>query len=97
MKVKKMETFQNKTPLLDCNWSRLNVLSTKICQPIQMLRVLPSQKLALWGHKNGIPSMEVKILRTFWIKFRSNSCQWNNLNAKGIEIPMLHPLTWLVI
>ena len=63
MKVKKLETFQNKGSLKGFKWSSLNAPGTKtpLSHPILKLGEFPIPPLlALWGNKNWPRSMEVK-------------------------------------
>ena len=41
--------------------------------------------LALWGNKNGLPSMKVKELENVLNKIGSTGCKWSSLNAPGTE------------
>ena len=47
--------------------------------------------LALWGNKNGLPSMKVKELEKFLDKMGLKGCKWSSLNAPGTETPQSHP------
>ena len=47
--------------------------------------------LALWGNKNGLPSMKVKKLKIFQNKMGLKGCKWSSLNAPGTETPLPHP------
>ena len=46
--------------------------------------------LALWGNKNGLPSMKVKELGKFQNKIGLKGCKWSSLNTPGTEIPLSH-------
>ena len=48
--------------------------------------------LALWGNKNGLPSMKVKKLEKFQNKIGLKGCKWSSLNAPGTETPLSHPI-----
>ena len=48
-------------------------------------------KLALWGNKNGLPSMKVNKLEKFQNKMGLKGCKWSSLNAPGTETPQSHP------
>ena len=47
--------------------------------------------LALWGNKNGLPSMKVKTLENFQNKIGLKGCKWSSLNAPGTQTPLSHP------
>ena len=51
--------------------------------------------LALWGNKNGLPSMKVKELENLQNKSGFKGCKWSSLNAPGTETPLSHPYTGL--
>ena len=51
----------------------------------------PFPLLALWGNKNGLPSMKVKKLEKFLNKIGLKGCKWSTLNAPGTETPQSHP------
>ena len=51
----------------------------------------PIPLLALWGNKNGLPSMKVKKLEKFQNKMGLRGCTWSSLNAQGTETPQSHP------
>ena len=48
--------------------------------------------LALWGNKNGLPSMKVKKLEKYLNKMALMGCTWSSLNAPGNENPLSHPI-----
>ena len=48
--------------------------------------------LALWGNKNGLPSMKVQKLNIYKNKSDSTGCKWPSLNAPGTEAPLSHPI-----
>ena len=47
--------------------------------------------LALWGNKNGLPSMKWKKLKIFRNKIGLKGCKWSRLNAPGTETPQSYP------
>ena len=47
--------------------------------------------LALWGNKNGLPSMKVKELEIFQNKSGLKGCKWSSLSAPGTETPQSYP------
>ena len=51
----------------------------------------PFPLLALWGNKNGLPSMKVKKLKKIQNKMGLKGCKWSSLNAPGTETPLSHP------
>ena len=51
----------------------------------------PFPLLALWGNKNGLPSMKVKELENFQNKMGLKGCKWSSLNAPGTETPQSYP------
>ena len=48
-------------------------------------------KLALWGNKNGLPSMKVKKLEKCQNKRGLKGWKWSSLNAPGTQTPLCHP------
>ena len=50
----------------------------------------PFLLLALWGNKNGLPSMKRKELENFQNKSGLKGCKWSSLNAPGTETPQSH-------
>ena len=48
--------------------------------------------LALWGNKNGLPSMKVKKVQKYQNKMGWMGCKWSSLNAPGIENPLSHSI-----
>ena len=48
--------------------------------------------LALWGNKNGLPSMKIKKVENFENKIGSKHCKWSSLNAQSTEIHVSHPI-----
>ena len=51
----------------------------------------PFPLLALWGNKNGLPSMKVKKLEIFQNKIGSMGCKLSSLKAPGTETPLSGP------
>ena len=51
----------------------------------------PFPLLALWGNKNGLPSMKVNKLEKFQNKMGLKGCKWSSLNAPGTETPQSYP------
>ena len=45
--------------------------------------------LALWGNKNGLPSMKVKKVKKYQNKMGRMGCKWSSLNVPGTETPVL--------
>ena len=100
--VKKLQKHGCKIGSIACRWSKR---STKIYLPIQFgiwksLFFLsqinpPFPLLALWGNKNGPPSMKLIKLNIFWNKMGSMGCKWSSLNATGTETPLSHSLLGL--
>merc|ERR1739842_5838 len=93
MKVKKLETFQNKSGLKGCKWSSLNAPGTETPQsyPYWERGNSPNSHIALWGNMNGLPSMKVKKLKIFQNKMGVKGCKWSSLDAPGTESPLSHP------
>ena len=93
MKVKKSENYQNKNGPRDCKWSSLNVQGNEIhlYHPFWSWENSPVSLLALWGNKNGLPSMKVKMLENYLNKSGQNYCKWSSLNTQGTEIHLHHP------
>ena len=59
------------------------------------LRIKPQSTfplLALWGNKNGLPSMKVKKMEKFQNKRGLMGCKWSSLNAPGTEIHLCHSI-----
>ena len=50
-----------------------------------------SSLLALWGNKNGLPSMKVKKVGNYLDRMGSTGCKWSSLNVPGTENPPLSP------
>ena len=46
--------------------------------------------LALWGNKNGLPSIKVKELEKFQNKMGLKGCKWSSFNTPGTETPQSH-------
>ena len=81
--------------LKGCKWSSLNAQGTEtpLSHPYwEMGNSLNSQLLALWGNKNGLPSINVKKCENFQNKRGLMGCKWPSLNAQGTENPMSHPI-----
>ena len=55
----------------------------------------PFSILALWGNKNGLPSMKVKDLENFQNKNGLMGCKWPSLNAPGTGNPLSHSVLGL--
>ena len=94
MKGKKLENYGNKIGLMGCIWSSLSAPGTgsPLSHPFLGLGDCPfSQLLALRGNKNGLPSMKVKKLSTFWSKMGFIGCNWSGLNDPGTETPLSRP------
>ena len=51
----------------------------------------PFPLLALWGNKNGLPSMKVKKLKIVQNKVGLTGCKWSSLKAPGTETPLSYP------
>ena len=51
--------------------------------------------LALWGNKNGLPSMKVKKLENTKNIRSLRGCKWSSLNVPGTENPLSHSLLGL--
>ena len=52
---------------------------------LEVARISLFPLLALWGNKNGLPSMKVKKLKNFQNKYHLTGCKWFSLNAPGTE------------
>ena len=81
----------NKMGLKACKWSMPQAL-----KPLSLIHFLswenfPFSLLALWGNKNGLPSMKVKKLEKCQNKIGFRDCKWSSLNAPGTETPQSHP------
>ena len=53
-------------------------------------------KLALWGNKNGLPSMKGKKLENVQDKMGLKGCNWSSLNTPGTQSPLSHPIETFV-
>ena len=92
MNVKMFEKLQNKIGTKGCKWSSLNATGTETIIHIGSWENSPFSLLALWGNKNGLPSMKVKELEKFQNKMGLKGCKWSSLNAPGTENSLSHPI-----
>ena len=65
-------------------------------KPLSLIHIgswenFPFPKTALWGNKNGLPSMKVNKLEKIQNKMGLKGCKWSSLNAPGTETPLSHP------
>ena len=97
MKVKMLEIFKNKRALMQCKWSSLNALGTEnpLSHSVLELGEFPFPLLALWGNKNGLPSMKVKKLEKFHKEMGLKPCKWSSMNAQSTGNPLSHSVLGL--
>ena len=60
-------------------------------KPGNFVNLVNLVNLALWGNKNGLPSMKVSKLEKFQSKMVLIGCKWSSLNAPGTQSPQSHP------
>ena len=59
---------------------------------LEVARISLFPLLALWGNKNGLPSMKVKKLVKFQNKMGLKGCKWSSLKAPGTQTSLSHSL-----